>query len=157
VFALELAEEILSADEVIVENAARDAQQVADEGVTDGVPDTNAFLASGHDVVGTKYCQLLRHDWLVDAEHFLQLLDALLALNEQLEDPNPNRVCQGPKERSLERLEFVSGDFIHISKFYSTETYQRGVFHRHTVPRIVADEDIVRNGTSAESHAPTIA
>jgi hypothetical protein len=121
VFTLELAQEILGADEVIVENPARDTQQIGDERVTQDIPDAHAFFSAGHDVRGTQYRKLLRHYRLVNAKSFLQLLDALLTLDEQLEDPNPYRVCQGLEERSLERLEFVSRDFIHISIFYSTD------------------------------------
>jgi hypothetical protein len=66
-------------------------------------------------------------------------------------------VCQGPEERSLERLEFVSGDFIHISRFYSIEIINEECFHRQNVPRIVCGRTSSGTARLAESHAPTSA
>lgn len=112
--ALKLAEEVLSADQVVVENPPCRTEEIGDKRIAYGIPHADALLAAGHDVGRAQHGKLLRDHGLVDAEGFLQLLDALLPFDEQLEDPDPNGVRQSPEEPSLERLKFVSGDFIHI-------------------------------------------
>ena len=47
---LKLAEQILCADEMVVENTSGDVQKVTDEGVANGVPDADTFFASGDDI-----------------------------------------------------------------------------------------------------------
>ena len=47
---LKLAEQILRADEMVVENTSGDVQKVTDEGVANGVPDADTFFASGDDI-----------------------------------------------------------------------------------------------------------
>ena len=119
-FALQLPEQILSADQVIIENATRDHEQVDDEWIAERVTDADPFFATADDVRGAQNGELLRHDRLVDAEHVLQFLHAHVALAQHLENADTHRVRQGPKEGGFERLKFVRQDFIHIYRFYST-------------------------------------
>ena len=118
--ALKLAEEILRADEVIVENPPRGMEELRNQGIAHRVPHARTLLATGHDVVGTQHCQLLRHDWLLHAEGFLQFLDVLFTIHQELENPNANGVSERPEERGFERLKFVGGDFSHISSILLT-------------------------------------
>src|SRR5688572_16286578 len=127
-FALQFPEQILSADQVSVENAARDREQVDDERIAEGVTDTDTFFATADDVRGAQDGELLRHDRLVDAEYFLQFLHAHFALAQHLENADSHRMCQGPKEGRLERLKFVCHDFIHIYPSYSTAPSPAGGF-----------------------------
>ncbi len=115
----QLAKEILSADEVVVEDPPRDAQEFRDQRITHGVPDVDAFLAAGHDVVGAQDGELLRYDGLLDTERVLQLLNALLAVHEDLEDLDPNGMRERLEERCLECLKFLGGDTRH-KHFYIT-------------------------------------
>ena len=69
---LQLPEEVLSADEVVVEDPPRRAQELRNQRITHGVSDVDAFLATRHDVVGSQHGQLLRHDWLLDTQRVLQ-------------------------------------------------------------------------------------
>jgi len=57
--ALKLSQEVLSADQVVVENASRSAQEIGNKRVTHRVPHTDAFFATRHDVRGTQYGKLL--------------------------------------------------------------------------------------------------
>lgn len=116
--ALKLPKEILRADQVIVENPPRDGEEIANERISHGVAHADALFAASHDVGGAQNGKLLGDHRLIDPEGFLQFLNAFLPFDQELEDPNANGMGQSPEERSLERLQFVGGDFIHISGFY---------------------------------------
>ena len=118
-FLFQLPQEILSADEVVVEDPPRRAQELRDQRITDGVPDVDAFFATGDDVRGPQHGQLLRHDWLLDTQRILQFLNAPLAVHEQLEDLDPNRMRERLEERGFECLKFPGGDTRH-RHFYIT-------------------------------------
>ena len=120
--ALQLAKEILGADQMIVEDPPRGVEEFRNQRIAYGVPHDHTFLAAGHDVIGPQDRQLLRDDGLLHAKRVFQLLDVLLALDQQLENPNSNGVSERPEERSLERLEVVGdGDVSHVVAFYLLE------------------------------------
>src|SRR5512145_117712 len=79
----QLAQHRLAADELIVEDASRHLEKVADERVADRVPDTRAALAGGHDALRPQHRQLLRDRGLIQAERLLQLLNAPVARDER--------------------------------------------------------------------------
>ena len=56
---------------------------------------------------------LLRHDWLLDTQRVLQLLNALLAVHEELEDLNPHGMRERLEEGCLERLKLLGHDTRH--------------------------------------------
>ena len=127
-FALQLPQQILSADQVIIENAAGDREQVDDERIAQGVTDADAFFPAADDVCRAQDGELLRHDRLVDAKHLLQFLHAFFALAQHLENADPHRVREGSKEGRFERLQFVRQDLIHIYPSYSTAPVSAGGF-----------------------------
>src|SRR5262245_59075238 len=106
-FALELAEHGPGADEVVVEDAPGHVEQLPDRAVADGVADGRALLAGGHDVLAAQHGELLRHRGLVDAERGLQLLHAVVAGSQDLQDADTERVSQGLEELRLEPLQLV--------------------------------------------------
>ena len=110
VLALQLAEQILRAHQMVVEDATGRVEQLGDQRIAHGVSHAHALFAAGHDVVGAQDRQLLRHDGLLDAQRVPQLLDVLLALDEEFEDPDANRMGQGSEEGGLEGLEFLGCD-----------------------------------------------
>ena len=112
--ALQLAEEILRADQMIVEDPPRGVEELRDEGIADRVPHAHALLAASHDVVAAQHRQLLRDDWLLHTKGLLQFLNVLLTLHQQFQDPDPNGVSEGSEERGLERLEVVGEHFSHV-------------------------------------------
>ena len=115
----QLPEEILSADEMVVEDPSRGAQEIGDQRIANRVPDVHAFLATGHDVVGTQHGELLRYDRLLDTQRVLQFLNSLLSIHQELEDLDPHRMRERPEERCLERLKLLGGDAWH-RHFYIT-------------------------------------
>jgi hypothetical protein len=106
-FPLELPQEVLRADEMVVENAARDVKQVAQERVAKGVIDVRAKLSGGHDVLGPENGKLLRDQRLFKAQFLLELADGPFASDQHLENPDADWVSQGTKELGLERLETI--------------------------------------------------
>ena len=108
-FVLKLAEEILSADEVVVEDPPRRAQELRNQRIAHGVPDTDTFLAPGNDVVGTQDGELLRHDRLLHAQCVLQLLHVLLPVHEEFEHPDSDRMRERLEERRLKCLKLLGG------------------------------------------------
>jgi len=125
--ALKLAKQVLRADEMVVEDPPRGGEEFRDQGVTHRVPHAHAFLATGHDVVGTQNRQLLRNDRLLHAEGLLQFLNVPLPAHQELENPNANRVSERPEERGFERLKFFGGDFSHVLPFYSRGVNRRRI------------------------------
>jgi hypothetical protein len=114
VLSLKLTEEILGAHEVIVEDAPCDLEQIRDQRVSHRVAYADALFAASHDIGRAQDGKLLRDDRLVDTQGFLQLLDAPLPGDQQLQNPDSDRVSESPEERSLECLQFISGDFSHV-------------------------------------------
>jgi hypothetical protein len=50
---------------LVVENLARDVEQISDELIAQGIPHTHARLSPHYDVVRSQHAELLRDDWLV--------------------------------------------------------------------------------------------
>ena len=103
--AAKLAQQVLRAGELVVEDPAGDVEQVADQRVADGVTDADAGLGSDDDLAGAEDRELLRHHRLLEPELFLQLLHGAVALDQDLEDADPDRVGEGLEEAGLEGLE----------------------------------------------------
>ena len=55
---------------MIIEDPAGDSEQVSDERIPNGVPDTDSFFPTHHDVAGPQHAQLLR-DRLLEGERVL--------------------------------------------------------------------------------------
>lgn len=68
---LQLAQQSLGSYEMVVENPPGDAEQFADQWVTDDVSNARAFLAARHDVLRPQDCELLGDNGLIDVENFL--------------------------------------------------------------------------------------
>ena len=110
---LKLAEEILSADEVVVEDPPRGAQEFRNQRIAHGVPHADALLAPRDDVVGAQHRELLGHDRLLHAESVLQLLHVHLFLHQEFEHSNSDGMRERFEERRLERLKLLGGDISH--------------------------------------------
>src|SRR5262249_11800336 len=91
--------------QVVVENPARDGEQVADERVAQRVPHREPLLARLDDVPVAQHGELLRDDRLSEGERLLQLLDGAAAAHEDLEDPDARGMGEGAEELRLERLQ----------------------------------------------------
>ena len=104
---LQLAQEPRRADEVIVENATRRIEELADEGIAQRVAHRRSFLVGRHDVLIAEHGQLLRHDRLLERQRVLELVDRPTPLNQHLEDADPNGMRQRAEEAGLERLELA--------------------------------------------------
>ena len=104
-FALELAQHSAGVHQVVVEDAASDGEQVADERITERVTHRKAFLPRLHDVLIPQHGELLRNDRLAERERRLELLDRAAAMDEDLEDADARRVRQRAEELRLERLQ----------------------------------------------------
>jgi hypothetical protein len=103
--ALEGAQHVLRADELVAEDATRDSEEVPHEGVSERVPNRYAFLARRHDVVRAQHGEVLGDARLIKGQGGLELLDGSGLLHQELNEPNPNRVRQSLEESRLERLE----------------------------------------------------
>lgn len=112
-FLFQLPEEILSADEVVVEDPPRRAQELRNQRIAHGVPDTDTFLAASNDVVGTQHGELLRDHRLLDAQCVLQLLNVPLSVHEEFEDLDAHRMRERLEERCLKCLKFLGGHTRH--------------------------------------------
>jgi hypothetical protein len=106
-FPLELAQEPRRAGEMIVENAAGHAKELADERIAQRVSHRRCFLFGGDDVVIPQHGQLLRHDWLFERQRVLELVDRPAPLDEHLEDPDSDGMRERPEEARFERLELA--------------------------------------------------
>jgi hypothetical protein len=111
---LQLAQQPLGSHQVIVEDPAGDAEQLADERIAHDVSHARAFLAASNDVLRSQDGELLRNHRLIDVEDPLQLVDAALALEQHLEDLDADRVGQRAEEFGLETLQ-LAGHRIHIN------------------------------------------
>ena len=110
-FAVKLAQEPLPAVEMVIEDAAGDVEQRADERVAQGIAHGQPFLPCGDDALVSEHGQLLRDERLVERQGRLQFLDGALPAHEDLEDPDPRRVRQRTEELGLEGLE-LAGDHL---------------------------------------------
>ena len=78
------------------------------ETVTHGIQHRRAILAGLDDVLGPQHGKLLRDGGLVDSERFLELVDAPLAPDEDLEDTDPDWVREGLEEFRFEGLKLCA-------------------------------------------------
>jgi len=92
---------------MIVENAARDLEELPDGRVSQGVPYRQALFLRRHNTLVPENGELLRHDGLVEIQCFLQFLNRAIASNEDFENLDADRVRQCPKELCFERLELA--------------------------------------------------
>jgi hypothetical protein len=107
VLALELAKHVLRAHELVAEDASGDAEEIADQGVAQGVPDRGPFLPRRHHVIHAQHPEVLGHARLIDRQDGLELLHRPLALDQELHEPNSDGVRQGLEEPRFERLELA--------------------------------------------------
>jgi hypothetical protein len=107
-FTLKGLEQVLSSDEVIVEDAPRDVQQLTNEWIDHGVSHAHSDLASGDHIVRAQHGELLRHDRLADLQRVLKFLDGSILTNQQLENLNTNGMRQSLEKCCLERLQFMT-------------------------------------------------
>ena len=70
-FALQLPQQILSADQMVVENLPGRLQELADQGISHGVSNADALFRARHNVAGAQHGELLRYDRLIDAKRLL--------------------------------------------------------------------------------------
>src|SRR5687767_663617 len=103
--ALQLAQHGATAFEVPAEDAAGGVEELSDGGVAHRVTDGGAFLASLDHVLGAQDRQMLRDDRLIEGERLLQLLHALLAMAEDLENADPGGVAERLEEVRLQGLQ----------------------------------------------------
>src|SRR6266542_5660802 len=101
----QLTEHRLGADEMVVEDPPGDLEQFPQGGVAGRVADGRPLLAGLHDVLGPQHGELLGDGGLVDTEGLLELVNAPLARDEDLEDPDADRVRESLEEFRLEGLE----------------------------------------------------
>lgn len=104
---LQFSEEPARADQMIIEDAAGDVEQVGHEGVPERIPDRRTFLVPGDDALTAKHGELLRHDGLVERQSILQFLHSPPSLDEELYHADPRGVGQRSEELGLEALQFA--------------------------------------------------
>ena len=80
---LKLAEETLSADEAVVEDSPRGAQEFRDQRIAQELTRADPVLAPGHDIVGAQDRELLRHDPSLHTKCVLEFLHVLVSFNQQ--------------------------------------------------------------------------
>src|SRR2546427_13228763 len=90
---------------MVVEDAARDLEQLPDGRIWQCVPNRQPLLLGRHDAPVSQNGELLRHNRLVQLQRFLQFLNGAIAADEDLEDLDADRMCQRPKKLSFEELE----------------------------------------------------
>jgi hypothetical protein len=95
---------------MIVEDAAGDVEQLANERVTQRVTDGQSFLLRRNDVLISKDRQLLRDDGLVEPQCLLQFLHGASTSHEDLQRSDSGGMRQRSEELGLERLE-LAGDY----------------------------------------------
>jgi hypothetical protein len=108
--AAQFAEQPSRAGKMIVEDAAGDIEQLADERVAQGVADRQSFLLRRDDVLVAKNGQLLRNQRLVECECFLQFLHGPCSPDENLQHANSGGMRQGAKELRFEGLQLIRDD-----------------------------------------------
>src|SRR2546426_806827 len=89
---------------MVVEDAARDLEQLPDGRIWQCVPNRQPLLLGRHDAPVSQNGELLRHNRLVQLQRFLQFLNGAIAADEDLEDLDADRMCQRPKKLSFEEL-----------------------------------------------------
>jgi hypothetical protein len=106
-FRPQLTQQGLGADQMVTEDAAGDIQEIAQQRVTQGIPDGRPLFAGRDDILGAQDGQMLGEGGLANLEFALEFLHALFAAAERLENPDPQRVRQGPEEFGLESLKLA--------------------------------------------------
>jgi hypothetical protein len=94
---------------MVVEDAPSNIEQVLDGGVPQGVPHRQARFLEHHDSLIPQYRKLPRYHGLVQLQDLLEFLNALIAANQDLEDPDADRVREGPEELCFEGLKLTRG------------------------------------------------
>src|SRR5262249_31080791 len=107
VLALELTQHVLRACQLVAEDAPCDREEIADQGIAQGVSDGDALLPRGHDVIRAQHREVLRDAGLIQAHGALELLHRPGALHEELDQPDPDRMRERLEESRLERLEIA--------------------------------------------------
>src|SRR5262245_8690874 len=102
---LQLSEHRPALREVVGEELARDAEQIADERAAQRVEGLGPLAPNGHDVLRAQRRELLRDDGLLEAEGVLQILHRALALDEALEDADARGMRERSKEFGFDRLQ----------------------------------------------------
>ncbi len=105
--ALQLAEQVPRADEMVVEDAPRDVEEVGDRRVAQRIPDGETFLLRGDDPLVPEDGQVLRDDWLSEREVVLEFLHRPAAVRQDLEDPDADGMRERAEEAGLESLELA--------------------------------------------------
>jgi hypothetical protein len=101
----QLAQEILRANQLIVEDPACDGEELCDQRVSHRIAHAVAVFATDDDLAGPEDAQLLRNDRLLETECLLQLLHAVLGADQPFEDSDAHRVREGLEKRRFEGLE----------------------------------------------------
>src|SRR5687768_3689560 len=124
--ALELEQHGATAFQMAAEDAARDVEQLADGGVAHRVAHGGAFLARVDDVLAAQDGQVLRHARLVEGERVLELLHAVLAVTEDLEDAHPRGVAERLEEVGLQGLQLEpAGRLGHAGRYIRILLYSQ--------------------------------
>jgi hypothetical protein len=89
---------------VVVKDPTREAQQVTDERIPDGIPHGHPFLPRRHDVLAAEDGQLLRNDRLIERERLLEFLDSAPPSHEQFQHADSDGMRQRTEEQSFESL-----------------------------------------------------
>src|SRR5262245_34527675 len=92
---------------MIVEDSARDVEQIAHQRIAQRVPNRKPRFLGRHDAVVSEDGELLRDDRLLERQRLLKLLNRASAADEDLENSNPGRIPQRAEEARLEGLEFT--------------------------------------------------
>jgi len=100
---------------MIAEDPSGHLEQLADRGIPQCVANGQALLLGRDDALVAEHSQLLRHDWLHEAERVLQLLHCAIAAHQDFENLDADRVREGPEEPGFERLQRAGG---HVSTIY---------------------------------------
>jgi hypothetical protein len=105
ILALERAEHVLGPYQLIAEDSAGHGEEIGDEAVAQRVANRHPFFPGDDDLVRPQHRKMLGHARLVETERGLQLLHRTVSLDQELDDPDADRVGEGLEEAGLERLE----------------------------------------------------
>jgi len=138
---------------MVVEDAARHVEQLADGRVSKRVPDRQAFLMRRHDVPGPKYRELLRHDRLAQLQRLSQFLNSAIAANEDFENLDADWVGERPEELGFEGSKLILHyECISIYEYLQSSKSRRvwvvSQFQMRHYPCVNAIHFSVQNATS---------
>jgi hypothetical protein len=105
----ELAQQVLSPEQLIIEDPACHSQKIGHQRIANTIPHADAFLSANDDAVRPQNTQLLRHHGLLEGERLLQFLHTPVTPDENLENPDANRVGECLEERRFEGLQISRG------------------------------------------------